>query len=247
MARTLNHIAVALGLGFALLACGDSEPKLVSPPRPDSGPTRPAAVTEHEHQPLPIDGNTLTSVGFGFSIEKPANWVFVEPSSLMRDAPMRLRERAELWKLLDDPNNVPAVPLITIAPRADAVRGVDPILTVHVIPLRPEDSDRGVTIMGMLRPTDVVVTFAQGTRSGFPGFQLFPPSVAQKISGIDGAYVDLRYDSESGGASHPTHERLFHLRRGQEFWYVRQMTAEPRSEADGAKLDGILATMRLDP
>lgn len=246
MARTLTRIT-ALGLGIALLACGEGEPKLVSPPRPDAKPTRPASVTEHERQPLKIDGNRFSSVGFGFSIEKPDDWLFVEPSSLLRDAETRLRERAELWKLLDDPSRVPIVPFITIAARADAVRGVDPILTVDVIPLRPEDTDRGVNIMGMLQPTDVVVTFAQGTRGPLPGFQLFTPATPHKISGIDGASIDMRYDSDAGGISHPTHERLFHLRRGQEFWYVRQMTAEPRSEADAARLDAILASMRLDP
>ena len=57
----------------------------------------------------------------------------------------------------------------------------------------------------------------------------------------------MRYESEDGDARHPTYERLFHVRRGEEFWYFRQMTPEPRSEEDAALLDGILASVRLEP
>jgi hypothetical protein len=244
MGRTLSRIAL-LGLCVALVACGEASDPVVSPPPPESVKTSPDAP--RERQPLPIQGNRFASKAFGFSLEKPEGWVFLEESSLMRDAPERLRHRAELWQLLDDPARVPAVPLIAVAPRQGAVPGVDPIFTAHVIPMRPEDSARGVDLLRTLKPTDVVVTFAHGTRSGMPGFQMFPPPSPGKLSGIDAASLDLRYDSEQNGAKHPTHERLYHLRRDQEFWYFRQITPEPRTEADAKALDAILASVRLDP
>jgi hypothetical protein len=247
MARTLNAITRSLGLCLALAACGDVEPPVVSPPLPEKIPTSPSSLDDLRREPLPIEGNRFASRAFGFSVEKPEGWVFVEPSSLLRDGPERLRHRADLWKLLDAFERVPLVPFITIAPRAEPVRGVDPIFTAHVIPMRPEDSDRGVELMRGLRQTDVVVTFAQGTRSDLPGFQLFLPSAPGKLSGLDAGVIEMRYDSEQDGASHPTRERLHHVRRDQEFWYFRLMTAEPRSEADLAQLDAILASVVLEP
>lgn len=244
MGRTLTRSARLLGLCVALVACDVGDP-VVSPPPPKSPLT--SSAESREREPLPIEGNRFASKAFGFSLEKPDGWVFLEESSLLRDGPERLRHRAELWQLLDDPARVPAVPLIAVAPRRGAVPGVDPIFTAHVIPLRPEDSARGVDLMRTLRPVDVVVTFAHGTRSGLPGFQMFPPPSPGKLSGIDAASLDVRYDSEVNGAKHPTYERLYHLRRDQEFWYFRQITPEPRAEADAKPLDAILASVRLDP
>lgn len=192
---------------------------------------------------LPIEGNRYASNTFGFRIDKPDAWTFLPVSSLERDGEARAKDRQESWQYLRDPGRTP---LISMAPNASPKPGVDPILRVFVIPASPDDSDRGLAYLLSTRASDVVTTFAS-FRPGNP--QIIEAAKPVTVSGLEGAGIRLRYQEAAaeGQPALPVEERLWHVRRGADFWYFSQLGPDPLPDELAATLEQILASARLDP
>jgi hypothetical protein len=196
---------------------------------------------------LPIDGNRYASRTFGFSIDKPDGWSFLTVSSLERDGDARATDRWQRWENLKKPARTP---LISMAPSASPKPGADPILRVFVIPISPSEGARGIEVLTHTKADDVVTAFAQN-RSRNPGFEMLEGAKPVKVAGLDGAGVRIRYrlaESEAEGApTHPVEERLWHVRRGEEYWYFSQLGPDPLPDEMAKQLEQILASARLDP
>jgi hypothetical protein len=192
---------------------------------------------------LPIDGDRYASKTFGFSIEKPADWVFLPVTSMKQDGDERAADRWARWEHLEKPA---LTPLISIAPHADAKPGVDPMVRVYVVPVSPSESPRGIEMLTQTKPIEVVGTYAY-SRSGNAGFQV-GPATPVTVAGLEGGGVTMRYQlGAEGEALQPAEERLWHVRRGEEYWYFSQLGPDPLPAETVAKLEAILATARLDP
>lgn len=193
---------------------------------------------------LPIDGNRYESRTFGFAIDKPDAWSFLPESSLAKDGDERASDRWQRWEHLKKPA---LTPLISMAPSPAPRMGVDPILRVFVIPISPSEGPRGLDLLTQTKPDEVVTTFSHN-RSRHPGYERIEDARPVKVGGLDGAGVRLRYQlAGADGALAPVEERLWHVRRGEEYWYFSQLGPDPLPEPMAAQLEQILASARLDP
>jgi len=193
---------------------------------------------------LPIDGDTYESELFGFSIEKPADWVFLRGSSLLRDGDDRAEDRWQMWENLRTPA---LTPLVAIAPRADADPTTDPILRVHVIPIDRAEGPRGVDYLLSAQPLGVVETFSY-SRQRNPDFSIVEPASPVKVGGLEGAGILVRYTLPGPDNQPGKHvqERLWHVRRGEEFWYFNQLGPEPLSPETRARFEEILRSVKFE-
>jgi hypothetical protein len=196
---------------------------------------------------LPIDGDRYESETFGFSIDKPADWVFLPGSSMLRDGDEYTVDRWKIWENLRDPGTNP---LLAMAPRADATPATDPVLRVYAIPIEREEGPRGIGFLTSLNPVGVVETFAY--RSGRkPGseFAIVEPAAPIELAGLSGGATLVRYRLlEAGdGAGPPVQERIWHVRRGEVFWYFSELGPEPLSAETRARFDEILRSVRFEP
>jgi hypothetical protein len=202
----------------------------------------PASTDQAE---LPIDGDRYQSETFGFSIEKPSDWVFLPGSSLLRDGDARGEDRWQLWENLRKPA---LTPLVAMAPRAGAHPTADPILRVHVIPIDRGESPRGVGMLTGIPAAGVVETFAY-SRGRNPEFAIVERAAPIEIAGMAGGGTRVRYLlAEPGdGPGKPVEERIWHVRRGEEFWYFNQIGPEPLSPETVARFEAIIRTAHFEP
>jgi len=134
-----------------------------------------------------------------------------------------------------------------MAPGPEPRIGVDPILRVFVIPVSPSEGPRGLDLLTRTKPDEVVTTFSQN-RGRYPGFERILDAQPVKVGGLEGAGVRLRYQLEGAdGKPAPVEERLWHVRRDEEYWYFSQLGPDPLPEPMAAELEQILASARLDP
>ncbi len=223
-------LALASCVALTLVGCGEKE------------------MTDAEGEPvaqLPIDGNRYQSQTFGFRIDKPDDWSFLPGSSLMRDGEERATDLWQRWENLEKPA---MTPLLSMAPNASPRIGVDPILRVFVIPISPTEGQRGSEMLRSTKPDEVVTSFSY-SRSRNPGFEIVEAAKPVQVGGLEGAGVRLRYQGAAavGESPQPVEERLWHVRRGEEYWYFSQLGSDPLPAETAAVLEGILANARLDP
>lgn len=192
-------------------------------------------------QPI-VDGDVWRSRAFGVSIEKPADWVFLSETSLLYDARRRVRDRAEMRERLDWPGRKP---LVGMASRADPVAGRDALVYVHVIPIRPNERERGLE-MQLKLPAEAAVQVYAGSIAGHQeDFEQGEETRSREISGFEGAEVDTRYRTAEDGTRWPTLERVIHFKRGEEYWYVRRIGPDPSPPELEQQFERILASLKL--
>jgi Flp pilus assembly protein TadD len=192
-------------------------------------------------QPI-LEGNGWRSRALGASIEKPDDWVFLPSTSLRYDADERILDRGELWERLDRPG---IVPLVSLASRPDPVPGRDALLHVYVIPVRPQETPRGTRMQLGVPSHKAVRAFVTAKAGTETGFSTAEETREHEISGIGGATIDARYRSGENGSTYPTLERMAHLKRGEEFWYVRRIGPDPFPAELERQFDQILASLQL--
>ena len=195
---------------------------------------------------LPIDGNRYESETFGFAIEKPADWVFLRGSSLLRDGDAA-ENLWDFWKNLRDPLEVP---LVTLAPHADASPTSSPVLRVYALPIERGEGPRGIAFLTSLDPVGVVQTFAyRNGRKPEAEFAIVQPAAPVEVGGIAGAGTIVRFllADPGDGPGKPVQQRLWHVRRGEVFWYFDQIGPEPLSSETLARFDEILRSVRFEP
>jgi hypothetical protein len=203
---------------------------------------------------LPIEGDRYESETFGFAIEKPADWVFLRGSSLLRDGDGRAEDRWEMWENLRKPA---LTPLVAIAPRADADPTRDPILRVHVIPIDRAEGERGIAMLTSIPSTGVVETFSYSRqRDPHTDFSIVTPAAPLQVAGLDGAGILIRYAMPASDGEPPgpdgkpvpkgVEERLWHVRRGEQFWYFSQLGPEPLSPESLARFEEILRSVQFE-
>lgn len=219
-------VAALAGLALALGAC-------------ERAPEDPA------HAELPIDGNRYASRTFAFAIEKPEAWSFLPDSSLLRDGDERAADAWQRWENLRRPTEVP---LVAIAPSSTPRIGVDPILRVFILPIEPGESPRGVQLLTNTRAEDVIMTFSTMNRGRFAGYEMLQEATPIEVGGLQGSGVRLRYQlaEPQGAAPQPVEERLWHVRRGEEYWYFSMLGPDPMPAEMAAQLEAILASSKLD-
>jgi len=207
---------------------------------------KPPPVSTQEAE-LPIDGDRYESRLFGFSIDKPSDWVFLHGSSLLRDGHDYTTDRWKIWENLRDPSGNP---LVSMAPRADATPATDPVLRVYAIPIEREESPRGIGFLTSLNPVGVVETFAyRSGRTPESEFAIVEKAAPLHLAGLSGGATLVRYrlPGSGDGAGPPVQERLWHVRRGEVFWYFSQLGPEPLSPETLAHFDEILRSVRFEP
>jgi len=224
--RSRSAAALAAAACFALVGCSEK-------PLPD----------DTQHAELPIDGNTYASETFGFSIEKPAGWVFLPGSSMLRDGDGRAKDRWQMWENLRKPA---LTPLLAMAPREGADPTTDTILRVHVIPIDRAEGPRGLDMLTTMNPVGVVTTFAYNReRNG--DFKIVEEAAPVEVGGLPGGGTLIRYVLPGpDGEKKPVQERLWHVRRGEEFWYFNQIGPEPLSPESLARFADILRTVHFE-
>jgi len=209
---------------------------------------KPVPPTTQEAE-LPIDGDRYESELFGFSIDKPSDWVFLRGSSLLRDGDDYTTDRWKIWENLRDPGTNP---LVAMAPRADATPATDPVLRVYAIPIEREEGPRGIGFLTSLDPVGVVETFAyRSGRKPQSEFAIVEKAGPIELAGLSGGSTLVRYRQLTGdggdGAGPPVQERLWHVRRGEVFWYFSQLGPEPLSPETLARFDEILRSVHFEP
>jgi hypothetical protein len=190
-----------------------------------------------------IEGDTWRSRAFGVSIEKPPDWVFLPETSLRYDAWWRIRDRAELRERLDWPGKKP---LVALASRDDPVPGRDAIVYVHVIPVRANENPRGLKMALSLASWKAVKAFIVASSGDQDAFVREDETRPHSIAGIEGAEVDATYRTQENVTAWPTRERMAHLKRDEEFWYVRRIGPDPFPPELEQQFDRIVASLQLE-
>lgn len=196
-------------------------------------------------QPIRIEGDRVESRALGFGVTKPSGWVFLPASSLRHDEDERVVDEEELFSLFDEPA---LTPLVVMSTRADPRPGIDPVVRVRVVPIKPGQTKAGVAFL-LSKPVSVQIHFMRETR------RRTHPDVVERagaedfeLAGLEGARMRLGYAVEdASGARRAVEERLYHARQGTTYWWIEQVAPAPIPPELEQAFDGILASLRIDP
>jgi len=195
---------------------------------------------EEEAPGPPRDPDLYQSPALGISIRKPHDWVFLTETSYPnpRGSAKRLDDDT-LVALLSEPEQVLAV---AFARHPEPCPGINP--TVRVL---ARSLDAPPFIQNLYPPPVTMETNIRRKRV-LPGFEIVEEISSEKLSGLDGAKVRLRYQmSDSSGSAQPVVERLFHAQRGRIFFYLEMVAPAEGLEETEDELARIHDSFRIDP
>lgn len=193
---------------------------------------------------VPIRGDQAVSHALGFAITKPSDWVFLPVSSLRHDRGERAVTIEEIYDLFDKPA---VTPLLEMAPRAEPRPGVDPVVRVRAVPLKPGLGQRTEQML-FSKPVTVTILSMRDTRErDHPELTVKAPAEAFSFAGRSGARMRLAYTEQGAdGTPHPVEERLYHAIQGRTMWWVEMVAPAPMSPEIEQNFDRILTSLRID-
>lgn len=192
----------------------------------------------------PVEGNVYRANLFGFSVEKPEDWVFLEETCLVEDTEAPSDDLNLIWERLHLSG---VVPLVGIGPRAGASKPSSPVFEVHSVALRPGDRSL-VTAGQQVVPPELILGSRSGERAKNPGFEVVEQAERIELAGQPSAVTRLRYRlADAEGREVPVEEFMWILRRGKVTFYLIATAPAPLSPELVETFQRIAHSVRLDP
>lgn len=182
------------------------------------------------------DTNLFQNVVAGFSVRKPAEWVFVTAQQNHDNLARTKLNDAEFQKAL---LQYASVPLVAMAKHQEPYDDLNPSFKANLKPLGKlkGESPHVITAMGIAQ-----------MKSAFKDFTVVTAPTNCVVAGITGSYARVDYTLETqNGRTFPTTSELWILPRGDFFFMIGAGTRQDEKTGTRAEIQDILKTIAIAP
>lgn len=181
------------------------------------------------------DGRTFSDAERGFSITRPAGWLFAS-----RDEIREMRSRASFQdKEFESKVRERAVlPFVVIMKHETTYEGLNPSVQVILRPAGELEKLPVLFIVNMLLPS-----FEQA----LPDFEIVESPRLETLAGREAAFVETIYDYVcDAGGRFPARCRMWFLRRGKDLVMLSMTDARDGADAAEAEFAEILKSIKIE-
>ena len=187
-------------------------------------PTKPAA-----------DGRTFSDAEKGFSITRPAGWLFATREEIRE---MRSRASFQDKEFESKVRERAVLPFVVIMKHETNYEGLNPSVQVILRSAGELEKMPVIFIMNMLLPS---------YEKALPDFELVENTRLDTVGGREAAFAKSRYNyTTEEGRTFPVLNRMWIIRRGQDLLMISMTDAQDGSDVAEAEFAEILKSITIE-